>query len=242
MAVEEWSIPAAGYRAVLLDVLGTLVELDPPWPYLRRTLHDRHGIEVSEPDARRAMLAEMAYYREHHREGRDRKSLADLRRRCARVLGEHLPQVESLSPSELTEVLLDSLRFRPYLDAAPALSALRRAGLRLAAVSNWDCSLRAVLAELGLSGALDDVVVSAEAGVSKPDPRIFVATLEHLRCTPEDALFVGDSLETDVLGARAAGIRALLLQRDGTRADEQDVERIFGLGELPELVRTGRRG
>jgi putative hydrolase of the HAD superfamily len=239
MAAAERSISAAGYRAVLFDALGTLVELDPPWPHLRRTVRDRHGIEVSESDARRAMLAEMAYYRQHHREGRDRESLADLRRRCARVIGEHLPEVGSLSPEELTDALLDSIRFRPYPDAAPALSALRAAGLRLAVVSNWDCSLRGVLAELGLSAALDGVVVSAEVGASKPDPRIFEAALEHLRCMPGHALFVGDSLDTDVLGARAAGVRALLLQRYGPHTAHSDVERVFSLGELPELVAAG---
>jgi putative hydrolase of the HAD superfamily len=228
-------------QAVLLDALGTLVELDPPWLHLRRTLRDRHEIAVPLEDARQAMLAEMAYYREHHRDGRDRTSLADLRWRCARVLAERLPEAGSLTAAELTEVLLDSIRFRPYGDAAPALAALRASGLRLAIVSNWDCSLRSVLADLGLAAAVDDVIVSAEVGAAKPDPRIFRAALEHLRCEPENALFVGDSLETDVLGARAAGLRALLLQRNGASAQEQDVERIFGLGELPELVAADRR-
>jgi putative hydrolase of the HAD superfamily len=241
-AVEHRGATAAGYRAVLLDALGTLVELDLPWIHLRRTLRDRHGIEVSEADAREAMLAEMAYYREHHREGRDEESLAELRGRCARLIGERIPVLASLPLEELTDLLLDSIRFRPYDDTAPALARLRAAGLRLAVVSNWDCSLRGVLAELGLAGALDEVVVSAEVGVSKPDPGIFRAALEHLRCTPADALFVGDSLETDVLGARAAGIRGLLLQRNGGRTDDQGVERIFDLGELPELVARARRG
>ena len=82
---------AARYEAVLFDALGTLVELEPPWPLLRAALRRAHGIEIDEEQARQAMLAEMAYYRAHHMEGRDDASLADLRARCAAVLREQLP-------------------------------------------------------------------------------------------------------------------------------------------------------
>ena len=231
--------PATSYRAVLLDVLGTLVELEPPWPHLRRILHDRHGIEVSQQQARDAMLAEMAYYRAHHIEGRDAASLAALRRRCATVLRERLPAAEGLTIDELTEALLDSLRFVPHADAAPTLARLRAAGLRLAVVSNWDCSLGNVLAELGLAGALDAVIVSASTGAAKPDARIFHAALEAVRCEPRQAVFVGDSPDVDVEGAQAAGLRALLLDRRRSPAGDGPWERIFSLAELPELVTAG---
>jgi putative hydrolase of the HAD superfamily len=229
-------LAASGYRAVLFDALGTLIELEPPWPRLRRTLATRHGIAVSEADAKEGMLAEMAYYRAHHQEGSDRTSLAELRRRCALVLREHLPPTADLTDAELTDALLDSLRFTPYADAAPALAVLRGAGIRLAVVSNWDCSLRAILSELGLAGAMDAVVVSAEVGAVKPDPAIYHAALEQLRCEADQALFVGDSLETDVRGARAAGVRALLLDRLAAAGKVEDVERIFSLADLLELV------
>jgi putative hydrolase of the HAD superfamily len=233
------SVATPGYRAVLFDALGTLVELEPPWPFLQRTLADRHGITVSESEAKQAMLAEMAYYRANHRDGADESSLADLRRRCALVLRECLPQTASVGIEEMTEALLDSLRFTPYPDAAPALAALRAAGLRLAVVSNWDCSLGRVLGELGLAGAVDTIVVSAEAGAPKPDAAIFLAALAQLRRGPGEAVFVGDSLETDVFGARAAGLRALLLERNGATTapgTDDDVERVFSLHEVVELV------
>jgi putative hydrolase of the HAD superfamily len=228
----------SGFRAVLLDALGTLVELEPPWPSLRRTLASRHGIEVSEPDAKRAMLAEMAYYRSHHQEGSNPATLANLRQKCALVLRDQLPQTSSLGVEELTEALLDSLRFTPYPDAAPSLAAMRAAGMRLAVVSNWDCSLRSILEQLGLAGAVDAIVVSAEVGARKPEAAIFAAALEQLRCGPQEAMFVGDSFETDVLGARGAGLRPLLLEREGSVSADAppDVERIFSLHDLVELV------
>jgi putative hydrolase of the HAD superfamily len=228
--------PGPGTRAVLFDALGTLLELEPPWPYLRGTLARRHGIEVPESDAKAAVLAEMAYYREHHVEGSDEGSLADLRRRCAGVLREHLPLAGALSLDEVTDVLLDSLRFVPFPDAAPTLASLRESGLRLAVVSNWDCSLPGVLSQVGLAAAVDEVVVSAQAGTAKPDPGIYSLTLERLRCAPQEAIFVGDSLETDVAGARATGVRALLIDRTGSSPADAGVERIASLADLPVLL------
>ena len=226
------------YEAVLFDALGTLVRLEPPWPLLRANLAADHAIEITEEEAKEAMRAEMSYYVDHHAEGRDPASLDELRRRCAGVLGEHLPAGAELTNEVLVELLLDSLRFVPYPDAAPALGRLRAAGIRAAVVSNWDCSLGSVMGELGLGGMLDAIVTSAQAGTRKPEPAIFRTALEHLRCPPESAILVGDSLATDVAGGRAARIRSVLLDRSGTTADRSDVETIVTLDNLPELMRA----
>jgi putative hydrolase of the HAD superfamily len=189
---------------VLLDALGTLVELEAPWVPLAAEL----GVE---PDERlvRAVRAEMSYYREHSHEGRDADSLAELRDRCAAIVSTELGREVS------ADQLMAAIRFRPYPDATPALAALRGMGLRLGCVSNWDVSLPDVLARFGLGGLLDDVVTSAEVGARKPDPRIFEVALERAGCGPEEAIHVGDTPDEDLAGARAAGIRALLIDRDG---------------------------
>jgi putative hydrolase of the HAD superfamily len=225
------------YEAALFDALGTLVRLEPPWPLLAGTLASRHGIEVSEAQAREAMRAEMAYYLEHHTEGRDAVTLGELRTRCAAVLGEALPEgARGLTQPQLTEALLESLRFVPFPDAATALGSLRALNVRAAVVSNWDCSLGGLLAGLGLGGLLDAVVTSAEAGARKPDPRIFETALAAVQCPPERAIFVGDTIDVDIAGGRAAGIRSVLIDRSATAADAGDVERIFTLDNLPALM------
>jgi len=224
-------------RAVLFDALGTLVELEPPWPRLIDLLHSRFGIEVGWDDAKRAMLAEMTYYKDHHDEGRDAGSLAGLRLRCAGVVKENLPAAAAAVPDQqLVDVLLDSLRFAAYPDVPGTLASLRHLDMKLAIVSNWDCSLPDTLAGLGLEGLVDRVVVSAQAGARKPDPAIFETALNELKVEPERALFVGDSPETDVAGARAAGMRALLLDRNGQSADTEGMDRIFTLADLPGLA------
>src|SRR5919197_169513 len=147
-------------RCVLLDALGTLIELEPPAPRLAAEL----GIEVDER-VERAVRAEMRYYREHSDEGRDPVSLAALRRRCAAVLSGELGREVS------AEQLMAAIRFRAYADAEPALAELRGLGRRLVCVSNWDCSLPDVLARTGLAGYLAGVATSAAVGARKPAPR-----------------------------------------------------------------------
>jgi 2-haloalkanoic acid dehalogenase type II len=191
-------------RCVLFDALGTLVELEPPWPLLAAQLRidDQERVE-------RAMRAEMRYYRDHSHEGWDAAALADLRRRCADIVSTELGR--DVTP----EQLMAAIRFRAFADAPPGLGELRDLGLRLVCVSNWDCSLPDVLARVGLAELLDGVVTSAVTGARKPDPAIFAAALEVAGCEPGEALHVGDTQDEDVRGAREAGIRALLIRRDG---------------------------
>ena len=191
-------------RAIFLDALGTIVELDAPWARLAAALG-------TEPDTRvvEAVRKEMAYYKEHAHEGADEAALADLRRRCAELLSRELGR-------EITvETMMASIRFRAYPDAAPALAGLRARGLTLVCVSNWDISLPQVLERCGLGGAVDGVVTSAGSGFRKPDPAIFGPALELAKCDRDEAVHVGDTEEEDVAAARAAGIRWLLLDRQG---------------------------
>lgn len=192
-------------RAVFLDALGTLIDLEPPWLSLRPRVPER----ISDAQLKAAVRLEMAYYREHAHEGRDAESLADLRERCAELISRELG--EPISAPEL----VDSVRFDPFPDAEPALRDLRERGLKLVVVSNWDISLASVLERCGISPLLDGSISSAEAGSRKPDPAIFSTALEMAGCEPGQVIHVGDTAEEDCEGARAAGIRALLIDREG---------------------------
>jgi 2-haloalkanoic acid dehalogenase type II len=204
-------------KAVFLDALGTLVELKPPWVGLGEALGDA----VNEAQLIPAVRAEMAYYKEHSHEGRDPESLADLRARCAELLTRELGIEVSV------QTLVDTIRFAPYPDAVPALEDLRSRGLKLVCVSNWDCSLGEVLERCGLAAHLDGAVSSAAAGARKPDPAIFEPALELADCEREEALHVGDTREEDVEAAEAAGIRVLLINRDGG-GDVGSLEEVAG--------------
>lgn len=200
---------------------------------LRRLLadagHDHPGAVVAA-----ALRQEISYYRVHHDRGRDARSLAELRRDCARVLAAALGG-DAPPPARLATILVDSLRFSLHPDALPALDALDAAGLRLAVVSNWDCGLPGVLAGLGVADRFAAVVVSAVVGVRKPEPAIFRHALDALGVEPPDALHCGDLAATDCAGARRAGLRGVLLDRLGT-APDGPCPRIATLAELPDLA------
>ena len=199
--------------------MGTLVHLIPPGPALAAAL----GVDLE--TAERAFRAEVAYYLEHQLEGSDPAKLADLRQRAAAVLAD----AAGLPREGAVEALMDSLRFEAFADAAPALEQLRARGMRLVVVSNWDWSLTDVLGGAGLLPLLDGVISSAEVGASKPDRAIFDAALEAAGCSAAEAVHVGDSVEHDIAGARAAGIRPLLLSREGGGD-------LTSLDELPALL------
>lgn len=95
--------------------------------------------------------------------------------------------------------------------AEKALRQVRAAGLSAAVISNSNGSVRMILDSLGLGAYLDFVLDSSEVGVEKPDPRIFRLALERAGLGPGQAIYVGDLYSVDVLGARGAGLGALLL-------------------------------
>src|SRR3954451_19654647 len=201
-------------RAILLDALGTLLSFEPPAPHLRAALRTR-GYDASADAAAAAIRAEIAYYRAHLHEGVDAVALAGLRARCADAMRPALPGVPA---GVLLEALLDALRFFAYPDAAPALRALRAAGVRTVVVSNWDHSLHERLAETGLAPLVDGALASAEVGAAKPERAIFAAALELAGAEPHDAWHVGDTPEADVEGARAGGLRPVVVGRGGPPA------------------------
>lgn len=227
-------------RIVTLDALGTLVELRQPAPLLAVELQAR-GAQVSDRQAGAAIIEEIAYYRGHLGLGSDAASLARLRENCAAVLraaleraGADLGEMPQVS---VLEALLAALRFEPYPDAAAALQALRASGHRLVVVSNWDISLHEMLERTGLRELVDGALSSAEVGAAKPDPEIFRRALELAGCSAEGGLHAGDSVENDVAGALAAGLRPVLVAREG-RPDgvPAGVEVIGSLDELAALA------
>jgi putative hydrolase of the HAD superfamily len=224
--------------AILLDALGTLLELRPPAPALRAVLAERCAVSISAAEAEQGLAAEISYYRAHFQEGRDQQSIAALRERCAEVLRAALPrmaELDSLTPPEMTDVLLAALRFEPFPEVAATLETARARGVRLVVVSNWDASLPETLERVGLAALLDGVLTSAQVGVRKPDPLIFHRALALAGVAPEEALHVGDSLVEDIDGARAAGLRAVLIRRGGEPGPAQ-VETVASLTELGPLL------
>lgn len=127
-----------------------------------------------------------------------------------------------------------------YDDTVPTLQHLRDTGFKLAIISNWDTPLDPLTERLGIAHYFDIIVASHDARVlsAKPDPHIFNYTLAAVGVSAAEAVHVGDTYEADILGARDAGIRPILIDRDNTQTGKWD-ETIQSLAELPALL-SGR--
>ena len=118
--------------------------------------------------------------------------------------------------------------------ARETLGVLRERGYRLGVISNADGRVRKLLEEAGLATHLEIILDSAHVGVEKPDPRIFLAATEALGHLPSSCAYVGDVYEIDILGARSAGLRAILIGSSSVGAPDP-VERVETLSGLLEL-------
>ena len=122
-----------------------------------------------------------------------------------------------------------------YDDVLPTLQLLRERRLRIGLVSNTSRDLQAFVRHHGLE--VDAAVGSGAYGKTKPHPTIFRYALEQLDVPPEDAVMVGDSVEDDVEGARAVGMRAFLIDREGRFPERED--KLDDLRALPAALGLG---
>lgn len=198
-------------QAVTFDVGGTLIQ---PWPSVGAVYAEvagRHGFsgldaERIEKQFHQAM-AKRAEFRHTKEEwfGVARKSFRGLLSEAA---------CEALFPF-LYEEFGRADVWRIYGDVLPALDQLAERGFRLAAVSNWDARLRPLLRDLSLMPFFEAVSVSSEVGFLKPSAVLFEQALRMLGLPAGAVVHVGDSFAEDVVGAKSAGLAAVLLRRTG---------------------------
>jgi putative hydrolase of the HAD superfamily len=132
---------------------------------------------------------------------------------------------------ELYEAFRRAEVWQLYPDTAATLQQLAARGLKLAVISNWDRRLPEILDRLAIARFFDAVAVSSIEGVEKPAPEIFLRTLGQLEVAPAMAIHVGDSPRDDYLGAEAAGLTPVLLDRTRLHVDA-GFRRIERLDEL----------
>ncbi len=213
----------ADTRAVLFDLGGTLIEYPlPGWPRLIGQCLDAVYAHLVRPEE---ALPPPAADVPHPDQAAARRSPAPpdtalphrltvaLRRMVRGASGRTLPRMAEACARPLVAA------GRLYGDTVPVLEALRDRGYRLGLISNtpwgtpdylWEKQLR----RFGLTDYFAARLFSSGIGYRKPDPRIFQAGLRALEAGADEAVYVGDSPVFDVAGARTAGLKAILIQRD----------------------------
>jgi len=128
------------------------------------------------------------------------------------------------------------LGWRVYDDVRPLLTGLLTRGIKLGVISNWTGDLEDVLRRIGLHASFEVVIDSARLGHEKPHPEIFAEALKRAGVRPSAALHVGDSIEHDVDGALASGLRPVLIDRVGRYSAFDRAPRVVDLSEIAALL------
>jgi putative hydrolase of the HAD superfamily len=219
---------------VFLDVGDTLVRAHPSWAGVYRQGLAEWGIEVPEDELEQALREATrsgSWTFEGPFEASEPASYERIKEFDSAVLA-------SLGQTDLDDEVFRSIEaafervssWHIFPDVVPAVEALRAAGLRLGVISNWLWGGPELLHSLELARHFEALVISARVGYQKPHPGIFEHALELFGVKPAAALHVGDSYRADVLGARRAGMGAVLIDR---RTD--DPARLRDELEEPEL-------
>ena len=200
-------------RAVLFDVDFTLARPGPELgPEGYRRLGERFGLVLDPSRYGEARERAVEQLRRHPELDHDEEVWIVFTEAIVRGMGGDSDRAREAA-EEMTRAWEHAHNFELYDDVLPTLAALREHTLKLGLVSNTGRDLDAFVAHHRLD--VDALLSSGAHGKTKPHPTIFRAVLERLGVEPEDAAMVGDSLDDDIEGARALGMRAILLDRDG---------------------------
>lgn len=126
--------------------------------------------------------------------------------------------------------------WRLYPETLLTLEQLKRRGLTLGVISNFDSRLFGLLDGLGVSSFVDPVVISTQVGAAKPARDIFARALAHAGVDAENALHIGDSYAADVVGAQAAGLTPVFVDRFDHAQEAEEYARVSNLAEIMQLL------
>jgi len=233
---------------VFLDLGDTLIRADPSWSSVYRRVLADHGLEVDAAHLR-AALEETFGNDGGHIEGpfeaSEEASYQRLKRFDTQVL-EALAVLPDAFFRSLETAFAERAAWWVFEDVPDSLQVMQDAGLRLAVISNWGWAGPELLHTLELARHFEAVVVSDRVGYLKPSAGIFRHALDLMGVSAADVIHVGDSVSADVAGARAVGIRPVLIERvtrgHGGPPDETspvpdpDLPRIADLWQLVELL------
>jgi HAD superfamily hydrolase (TIGR01549 family) len=229
-------------KAVFFDFYNTLASYYPLREDVYIDASHELGIEVEAKALFTSLAAADIFYRnENSRSPIDKKTVEEqisfYVEYITRILGGAGVEIgRDAALQILAKIREYKWEFKVYDDALSTLQILKKRGLILGLISNVAQDMESTYTKLGLQQYLNFKVTSAEVGHDKPRPEIFLAALKKAAVKPEEALFVGDQYQIDIVGARGVGIKALLIDRNDYFPDITDCPRIRSLTEITKYV------
>jgi len=229
-------------KAVLFDFYNTLASYYPP----REDVYINACRELSINVEAKALYSSLAtadifYRNENSRSPIDKKSLEEQINFYIEYITRIISGVGAEVGRDAALQILAKIKeykweFKVYDDALPTLKAFKKRGLIQGLISNVAQDMEDTYTKLGLQPYLNFKVTSAEVGYDKPRPEIFLAALKKAAVKPDEALYVGDQYQIDIIGARGVGIEALLIDRNDYFPEITDCPRIHDLAQIMDYL------
>ena len=223
-------------KVIFFDAGGTLFRPYPSVGHVYAATALKHGVTVE------ALAVEKAFHEQWHQRNALSGATSEKIERewWYQLVRDTFGQLDAFSDfdaffEELYDLFARAECWRLFDDTVEALSALKKAGYRLAIISNWDHRLFSIVEQMGLSPYFEAVVASSAVGIAKPGAGIFQHALKTLNIVAPEALHIGDSLTDDYHGARQAGLHAVWLDRKGQGG--ADVSKMKTLIELLPFIK-----
>jgi putative hydrolase of the HAD superfamily len=229
-------------KAVFFDLYHTLIHYHPPREEVLALNLSRRGIAAEVEWLRHAIVAgDEYYYQENAKKNLTRRTEEETRELWQKYQAVVLREAGIEPYPELVSGLLNDMQRATYervlfSDVLPTLAGLSGRGLRLGLVSNVDQDITPLLDKLGLRPYLGVVLTSRDVGATKPEPRIFHEAVGRAGVEAASTLYIGDQYQIDVLGARGAGLKALLLDRENNCPEIPAADKIKSLHELDKRI------
>ena len=246
----------SGLSTVFFDMGSTLADLNPSYEGIYHKVFQKAGYDLPLGDVERAITYSWGIVTEQDATT-EYVSTLEGTRNWQREVEERVMERLNIHPNvredvfwEIIQAFEDPASYCLYDDAQPTLETLKKAGLRLAIISNWSWHLPELCDALGLTPYFEQIFTSARLGFAKPHPEIFTRALAGMNITADQAIHVGDSYKADVVGANRVGIQPLWLRRpqklplyaDHPAEQTGPIITIQGLAEVGTFLGVERQG
>jgi putative hydrolase of the HAD superfamily len=229
-------------KAVFFDLYQTLVHYQPTQEELQAQALNGMGFKTTAAALARTILTanEFIYIEMAKRplSKRSQKEIAELYMEYQRIVlkGAGINTDEKTVLKLLAVMQKTQLDIVLFDDTMLTLTELKKRGLTTGLISNIEKNMSETIEKLGIASKLDVVVTSLEAGAPKPQPEIFRYAMQKGNVRPDESIFVGDQYQVDMVGAKSAGMKAILLDRTGYYAKKLDTPKIKNLREIVNFL------
>jgi len=229
-------------RAIFFDWFYTLARFEPPRQQLYHQAFRDFGVELPPEKVMRGILvADQYFFEENAKSPVTERSPEEQVKLYSHYPEAILTETGVKASGDMSLKIIKSVRekykkvtFALFDDVLSTLKALKQQNFILGLLTNLAGDMVAICRQLGLEAYLDFVITSKEVGADKPNPSIFLAALAKAGVNASEAIHVGDQYKFDVIGARAAGINPVLIDRYDSYPEVSDCPRIHSLTELAQ--------